>query len=99
MHFGKHTLHLDAGALVCTLGDSLVATTAIGKIARLALWISPIIMVIAAGFPVLGWATRNQHPYLVEGVAIGVPFFVMVYAVALARRVERVRPLDEVQLA
>jgi len=100
MHFEMYTLHPKA-LLWCALRqrETLVATKLIGKFARLALWISPIIIVVAGGFPALGWATRRQHPALVQGIAIGIPLFVIAYSSVLAKRVERLRPLDEVQVA
>jgi len=78
--------------------EILVAKKIVGKFGQLALWVSPVVVVITGFFLTLPRVAR-QHPGFAQGLTILVALFVMGYSGTVAQRLQRLRPLDEVQVA
>jgi hypothetical protein len=70
--------------------------THVGKLGRAALWLSPVVLVVAAFFASIPWL-KLLDDWIVLLVGAAAAIFVMGYAVFLAARVNR--RLDEVQIA
>lgn len=68
----------------------------VGKIARRALWVSPVVIAVVGFFAVLHWLRPRNTTFVLVLSAV-TSLFVMGYAVFLARRVSR--HMDEVQIA
>lgn len=73
-----------------------MAMTVPAKIGRCALWISPVVIVMAAFFSAIPWL-KGQNDVVVLGTGAVASIFVMAYALFLSARVNR--RMDEVQRA
>lgn len=73
-----------------------MTTNVLAKIARCALWVSPLVIPPVAFFPLMPWL-RRQDDAVVLGISAALAIFVMGYALFLSARATR--RLDEVQIA
>jgi hypothetical protein len=81
---------------VATQRKTPMTERVVGKFGRLALWLSPVVIVVAGFLVAMPWV-KSQNPVVIEVLSAVAAIFVMGYSLFLGER--QSRRLDEVQIA